>query len=396
MVSFYAVGCMSGSSLDGIDLCYAEFTGDIETDKWQYRILKAITVSYDTDWKSKLRSAKELMGEDLIKLHLEYGHFIGKTVKDFVEHEDIKNLDCVASHGHTIFHQPNLGYTFQLGEGETSAYYLKQPFVCNFRNKDVALGGQGAPLVPNGEKFLFSDNEICINLGGIANIGLKGLQGYDICPCNYVSNKLAAIHDPKLEYDPNGIISKTGTVIKEILGKLDALHFYEQLPPKSLDAEWIEAQVLPILDTTQNSIPDLLMTYTEHVTNRITEACKLARDSLHAENKLKPENVLKVLVTGGGAFNKHLIRLLKGKLQDQGFILEQVDEVTIAFKEALIFAFLGLRCLLNQTNVFHSVTGSKADSVSGSIHRPAHFVNSDSRIIRYLLEKNKDRQTSCT
>lgn len=248
MSSFCGIGCMSGSSLDGMDLCYVEFNVDTQTDKWEYKIIKATTIPYTTEWKNKLRNAPGFSGEQLIKLHIEYGHFIGETINNFIEKENISILDFVASHGHTVFHQPNLGYTFQLGDGETTAVYLKHPFVCNFRNKDVALCGQGAPLVPNGEKFLFSATEICINLGGIANIGVKGFQGYDVCPFNYASNKLANIYNPALEFDPDGEIASKGTIIPGILAQLNSLPFYSKLPPRSLGAEWIEREVLPILN----------------------------------------------------------------------------------------------------------------------------------------------------
>ena len=248
MTSFSSIGCTTGPSLDGLDLCYVEFTGDIQTDIWGYRIMKATTVPYTPEWQSLLRNACNLSGEELIRLHMEYGHFLGQTVEEFIQKERITNLDFVASHGHSVFHQPDLGYTFELGDGETTAAHLKYPFVCNFPNKDVALGGQGAPLVPNGEKFLFCSNDICINLSGIANIGLRGLQGYDVCPCNHVSNMLAKIYDSNLEQDPDGEIARKGTVLNALLSQLEALDYYTQLPPKSLESEWIEHNVLPILN----------------------------------------------------------------------------------------------------------------------------------------------------
>lgn len=245
MTSFNGIGCMSGSSLDGLDICHVEFTGDIETDVWGYHILEAVTVPYSADLTERLRHAPKLSGEELIKLHMGYAHYLGSTIQNFLKD---KHVDFVASHGHTIFHQPDLGYTFQLGDGETTSTYLNCPFVCNFRNKDVALGGQGAPLVPNGEKFLFSTNDICINLGGIANIGLKGERGYDVCPCNSVLNKLARALDPKLDQDMDGQIAAKGMVIQDVLDRLEALEFYSKDPPKSLGAEWIETNIEPILD----------------------------------------------------------------------------------------------------------------------------------------------------
>lgn len=238
---------MSGSSLDGIDLCCVEFTGDRDTDVWGYRILKAVTLPYDANWTSRLAGARDLSGEALIRLHVEYGHLLGKLIKKFVDENQL-DVEFVASHGHTIFHNPTLNYTFQLGDGETVSRYLNCPFVCNFRNKDVAYGGQGAPFVPCGEKYLFQAYDICINLGGIANIGINGKKGYDISPCNYVMNKLAALFDSSLTFDTDGRIAGQGQVLYNVLEKLDSLPYYSTSPPKSLGAEWIEENIFPILD----------------------------------------------------------------------------------------------------------------------------------------------------
>lgn len=247
MASYVGIGCMSGSSLDGLDLCCVEFMGDRDTDVWGYRILKAETIPYDQEWTSRLAGARDLSGEGLIRLHVEYGHLLGKAIKKFIDKNKL-NVEFIASHGHTIFHNPDQNYTFQLGDGETVSRYLDCPFVCNFRNKDVAFGGQGAPFVPCGEKYLFQAYDICINLGGIANIGVQGSKGYDISPCNYVLNKLAATHDASLTFDLDGQISSQGQVLNEVLKELNSLPFYSQPPPKSLGAEWIEDNVLPILD----------------------------------------------------------------------------------------------------------------------------------------------------
>ena len=248
MATFTGIGCMSGSSLDGLDLCYVEFTGDVDTDVWGHRVIKAKTVPYSAEWEERLQHASKISSEDFVKLHIDYGHLLGKEIKNFMASENIETVDFVASHGHTVFHNPNERYTFQLGDGETTSVYLECPFVCNFRNKDLALGGQGAPFVPCGEKYLFSSNDICINLGGIANIGLKGQTGYDISPCNYVTNRLATAHDQTLKYDEDGKIASAGKLIASVMDDMESLPYYNMDPPKSLSADWIEDNVLPILD----------------------------------------------------------------------------------------------------------------------------------------------------
>ncbi|KAK3610657.1 hypothetical protein CHS0354_028037 [Potamilus streckersoni] len=369
MSTFNGIGCMSGSSLDGLDICHVEFTGDLDADIWGYRILQGETIPYAKDWEERLQNSNILCGRELIQLHVQYGHFIGKTVSDFMERNKIRVVDFVASHGHTVFHQPGDGYTFQLGEGETTAIYLSCPFVCNFRCRDVALGGQGAPLVPVGEKFLFSYYEICINIGGIANIGLRGEMGYDICASNSVLNHLASITDSQLKFDNEGRLAESGTVVEELLEKLEGLGFYKEPPPKSLDRSWTDANVLPLLDCNKYKTTDLLRTYTEHVATRISAEC-IRHKSRISDVSSKSKTLPKILLTGGGAFNKFLVRLIRDKLKVHDLEIDEVDEGTINFKEALVFAFLGLRCLLGEENVHSDVTGAKTNSVSGSIHRP--------------------------
>ncbi|BFZ24185.1 hypothetical protein BsWGS_27224 [Bradybaena similaris] len=357
MTSYHGLGVMSGTSMDGLDLCFAEFTGDSETDIWGYRIEHAATVPYSKFMQERLANAINLSGIELIKLQSDYSHLVGQCVQKFIESRQLRP-DFVASHGHTVFHQPEIGITLQLGEGEIISTYIGCPFVCNFRTKDVALGGQGAPLVPCGERFLFQQTDMCINLGGIANVGFKGDQGFVVCPCNIVLNHLASLHDPDLQYDRDGQLAATGQVLPDILEQLDQLDFYQQTAPKSLDQQWVLQNVLPLLKTEQHSIPDLLQTYVEHISQHITSACVKAINKSHGT----------VLVTGGGAYNSALMTKLKEKLKKHSIKVVETENELVEYKEALVFAFFGLRSLLNVENVFSSVTGSRADTVSGSIH----------------------------
>ncbi|CAG5135562.1 unnamed protein product [Candidula unifasciata] len=357
MTTYHGIGIMSGTSLDGLDLCFAEFTGDSETDIWGYRIEHAATVPYNRDMQERLANGIGLSGIDLIKLQSDYSHFVGQCVQKFIDSKDLRP-DFVASHGHTVFHQPENGVTLQLGEGEIISTYIGCPFVCNFRTKDVALGGQGAPLVPCGERFLFQQTDMCINLGGIANVGCKGDKGFDVCPCNMLLNHLATLHDPDLQFDRNGQLAATGQVLPDVLEQLDQLDFYQQRGPKSLGYEWVSQNLLPLLKTDQHSIPDLLQTCVEHISQHVSDACVKAINKSHGT----------VLVTGGGAYNCTLINNLKAKLKKHNIKIVDTENELVEYKEALIFAFLGLRSLLNVENVFSSVTGSRANTVSGSIH----------------------------
>lgn len=368
MTSYIGIGCMSGSSMDGLDICCVEFTGDVNSDLWGFRIMMGETIPYDKDWQDRLNSAANVSGLDLIKLHLDYGHFVGNQVAQFISNNNIENVQFVSSHGHTIFHQPENGITFQLGSGEATSSYLHVPFITDFRSKDVSLGGEGAPLVPCGERFLFRHNDICVNLGGIANVGIKGRNdniGFDICPCNIVLNALAARENKRFQYDKDGDLARSGKVIGSILTELDNLQFYKDPPPKSLWKDYIQSEVFPIIDKNNHPTVDLLRTMTEHIAGRVADACIEAKETGEIQSDTEP----RVLITGGGALNKFLLELITEKLTDAGFVFEAADENTINFKEALVCAFLGLRCLLGQENVFCEITGSRADSVSGSIHR---------------------------
>ena len=251
MATFVGIGCMSGSSLDGLDICCVEFTGDVCMDLWGYRILHAETVNYTSEWTQRLREAPTLSGEDLITLHIDYGKLVGMAVASFIKAYNIHGVQFVASHGHTAFHKPKHGLTFQLGDGEATSAFLRVPFVCSFRTKDVCFGGEGAPLVPCGEKFLFRNNDICINLGGIANIGVKGVTGYDISPCNIVLNRLATLRDATFQFDEDGEIARSGKIIPEVLQKLSALSYYREEAPKSLWKDYIESDVFPVLDVSR-------------------------------------------------------------------------------------------------------------------------------------------------
>ncbi|XP_012945841.1 anhydro-N-acetylmuramic acid kinase [Aplysia californica] len=361
MTSYYGIGLMSGSSMDGLDLCFAELMGDPESDVWGYRLEHAVTVGYSTELKERLTHAVNLSGIELITLQVDWSHFVGQCLEKFIESKRLRP-DFAASHGHTIFHQADKGISFQLGDGEIISSYLRCPFVCNFVTKDMALGGQGAPLVSCGEKFLFLQTDLCLSLGGIANVGCKGDKGFDVCPCNTVLNHLAKLHDPDLTYDKGGQLAAQGKVIPELLEELENLDFYQQTGPKSLGYEWVLDNVLPLLKPERHPIPDLLRTFVEHISDHVTRGC--------VKNIAKPSGT--VLVTGGGAFNTTLMRLISSKMAEHHITIVDTENEIVEYKEALVFAFLGLRCLLGVENVFASVTGARTDTIAGSIHHGTH------------------------
>ncbi len=339
---------MSGTSLDGVDVALCEFE---KGKTWKYKILYAKTYSYNKIWQNKLSKAHLLNSFDFIKLHKEYGKFVGKLTNKFIENFKISEVDLISSHGHTIFHRPEEKINYQLGDGAFIAAETGITTVSDFRTLDIALGGQGAPLVPIGDELLFNNYNYCLNLGGFANISFKKNKhriAFDICPSNIVLNYLA--NKLNKTYDKNGNISRKATIQKKLLEQLNNIEFYKENPPKSLGKEWLEKYFLPIVNNFKCSIEDKLATCVEHIALQIAN-CTLKDGT--------------ILVTGGGAYNGFLIERIQFYSKCKIIV---PDKYLIEFKEALIFAFLGLLRILGETNVLKSVTGAKQNSVSGIVH----------------------------
>jgi len=343
-----AIGIMSGTSLDGVDLTYCVF--DKKEGQWQYEIIKAITVEYDEEWRNKLINAPKLSAENLVKFDYEYGHYLGRLVSVFAERQNLKP-NIIASHGHTIFHNPKENYTLQIGNGAALRSHISCPLVFDFRSQDIALGGQGAPLVPIGDKLLFNKYDACINLGGFANISLDkdGERiAWDIGPFNLVLNYLA--QQKGFEYDKNGDIAKSGNINIELLQQLNSLEYYSQSHPKSLGREWLEKKFIPIIERSDLSTEDKMRTCAEHISLQIAKSF--------------PKEIKEVFFTGGGAFNGFIMQLIEEKTNCKITI---PDELLINYKEALIFAFLGVLRIGNEVNVLSSVTGAARNHSSGSL-----------------------------
>lgn len=348
------IGIMSGTSLDGIDLAWCHFIrrGD---GKWDYRIEKAVTVPYDDELRNRLGNATFPLFSALeyAKLNNEVGEAIAEAVNRWFG--DGPRPDFIASHGHTIFHQPEIGLTTQIGNGAVIAARTGIPTVCDFRTKDVALGGQGAPLVPIGDELLFGDYDACLNLGGIANISYRANDqriAYDICPCNMALNKLANLAD--MPYDKDGEISTKGAIIPALLEKLDLLDYYHQPSPKSLGKEWFDKSFWPVIESFVNDYPIayLARTVVEHIAVEIGANV--------------PESAQTMLVTGGGAHHVFLIQQIRNQRDTLNVIVP--DNLIVDYKEALIFAFLGLLRLNGEPNCLRSVTGASKDCCGGAVY----------------------------
>lgn len=341
---------MSGSSMDGIDLVCCNFS--LVNNQWRFDILASETVPYNETWRQRLSQLYKQKADIYPKLDFFYGKYIGKLINEFISKNNL-NVDLIASHGHTAFHRPKDGFTAQIGDGAAIQAETGIPVVCNFRTTDVALGGQGAPLVPVGEKFLFSGFDGFLNLGGFANITIMGsnITAFDISPCNIVLNRAARWL--KKPYDDGGQIAASAEVDPELLKELNELEYYQKSGPKSLSRDWINMEFWPIVKSyPDTSEQEKLATLTEHISTQIADT-------------LNKYNLNKVLATGGGVFNTHLLNLIKNKTTA---LIEVPDTTLVNYKEALIFAFLGVLRMLNQNNVLSSVTGSKSDNIGGALY----------------------------
>ncbi|WP_159477412.1 anhydro-N-acetylmuramic acid kinase [Chryseobacterium sp. 18068] len=348
MITYKAIGLMSGTSLDGLDICFAKFWK--ENSCWKFEIIKAETVPYPKTLEEQLRNSIHLSSQDLLALHSEYGFYLGEITKDFIKRNQLSDIDLIASHGHTVFHQPQRKFTLQIGDGRAIKLQTQIRVIYDFRSQDVLLGGNGAPLVPIGDELLFSGFDACLNLGGFSNISFKiddERIAFDIAPVNIVLNKL--VQEFGQNYDENGDLARKGNINLQLLEQLNSLEFYAQSHPKSLGIEWCNANIFPLFSGIEAL--DVLATFTEHAAEQISKIF-----NIHQFNK--------VLFTGGGTYNQYLIEKIRDKTQTEIIIPEKQ---IIDFKEALIFAFMGVLRLNNEVNVLSSATGSLHNHSSGII-----------------------------
>ena len=345
--SYRVIGLMSGSSIDGLDIAYCSFEYGL---KWTYKLGRCKTIPYPEKIERKLRKIHNLSSDDVENIDREFGIWMGVVVQEFINEYELE-VDFISSHGHTVYHQPEKGITKQIGDGGWIFETTNIPVVFDFRSIDISLGGQGAPLVPIGDQVLFSEFEFCLNLGGISNISYQkrgNRYAYDICAVNQVLNYLSE----KLGYnfDDEGSLAKKGKFKDKLYNQLNDLDYYKKSPPKSLGMEWVKKNLIPLIN--EHKPLDSLRTYTEHIAQAISSDIAV----------LKRKG--KVLVTGGGAHNSYLMQLISNKLPE-GTTIVKPQKQLIDYKEALVFALLGILRVRHETNVYSTVTGSKRDSCSG-------------------------------
>ena len=349
--SYNVIAVMSGTSLDGIDVIYATYSFD---GKWNFKIHFSETVKYPKSWKMTLRQLVDNTKEELYAIDKSYSAYLGLVITNFINKYGITDIDFVSSHGHTALHRPENGLTYQIGNQQTLANALGLRIICDFRIQDVEFGGQGAPLVPIGDRLLFYNYTYCLNLGGFANISYEYNSeriAFDICPVNIVLNHY--VSKLNLEYDDKGILAMSGKINEALLLELNQLHFYTENPPKSLGLEWVDLKIFPLINSFNLEIPDILRTFVEHAAIQISKI--LAKENSN------------VLVSGGGVYNDFLMSRIK--YHSNADIILPSPEI-VEFKEALIFGLLGVLKERNQVNCLKSVTGASHDHSSGKILIP--------------------------
>lgn len=356
------IGLMSGTSLDGLDMCYTRFwleRSGKPKGEWKYEIIRAEDESYPDELKRKLATAQSMNAEEYALLHSDYGIYLGQRVRAFIERTGARP-HYIASHGSTVFHQPAIRFTAQIGSGAGIAAESGVDCICDFRTTDVALHGQGAPLVPIGDRHLFYEYDYCLNLGGFSNISSEAVEerngksvairvAYDISPVNYVLNHYT--RSIGKDYDRDGLMARNGKICRELLERLNSLDFYKMKGPKSLGREWVESQVLPLIDSYAISMEDKLSTFCEHVAMQIARHIKGG----------------KVLLTGGGALNLYLVERMQANAPQCKYVVP--DRQTVNFKEALIFAFLGALYVADMPNCMSSVTGAAYNCIGGALYK---------------------------
>lgn len=356
-MTYYVIGTMSGSSMDGLDMVYATF--EEVGGKWSFQINHSACIPFSDPWKEKLKNISTVSAKELLLTHTDFGHWMGHRIQEFILKNNLEHkVHLIASHGHTVFHEPASGMTFQMGDGAAIAAINQLPVVSDLRNMDVALGGQGAPIVPIGEMLLWNDYTYFLNIGGISNITInrEGTHvAFDVCPANRVLNLLS--NELGKSYDEGGASAAQGKINEDLLFELNDLEYYRKPFPKSLANEYGADVLFGMIQKYNISTENKLCTVCEHIAVQMDAVCSDFGNGM----------TTKMLITGGGAYNEYLISRINFYLAQKNIEIEIPHPDLIEYKEALIMALIGVLRWREETNVLHSVTGAARSSIGGAL-----------------------------
>ncbi|HET8574047.1 MAG TPA: anhydro-N-acetylmuramic acid kinase [Edaphocola sp.] len=364
-MTYNIIGLMSGSSLDGLDICYTCIT-IISGKKWEYEIVHADCIPYSEDLKVQLKNAAVLSVPEFLRLNIAFGRFCAGEINQFIDKYDLHHKAFfIASHGHTAWHEPGANVSCQIGDGATIAALTGYPTISDLRDMDVALGGQGAPIVPIADQLLFSDYDFCLNLGGIANITVNSADeplAFDICPANQLLDHFA--RKKGVAFDRDGILARAGQCNPNSLAAINQQEYYLKTAPKSLSNTFSAEEIIPHLEKEEN-VENALATAVAHIAEQIATAI-----GPYCHDK----GSFNMLVSGGGALNKQLIAAINVALIEKNLPVTCIlpDEKVIHFKEALAMAVIGALRWREENNVLASVTGASRNSIGGAFWMGSH------------------------
>lgn len=361
---------MSGSSLDGLDIAFCEFQierkNKTEVSVSEWKLTEAETVPFSQKWIDRLLGLPAQNAQIYAQTDVYFGYYLGELVRDFLKKHQIKP-DAIASHGHTVFHNPEKRFTAQIGNGAAIAATVGIPVIHDFRTQDIALFGEGAPVAPIADKMLFSGFDFYLNIGGIANISCEAngkFLAFDIGGANQILNALANLAD--LDYDEGGKLASAGTLNQTLFNQLNELGYFEKPYPKSLSNQWVQNEQIKKTFEFEDSIENRLRTICEQVSFQTKKSIL----KLIENEKLNKEKY-QIFVTGGGAMNLFLIECMKRHCTEIGnFEWVIPDEKIISFKEAVLMALMGVLRLERVPNCLSSVTGAIRNTTGGAVSLP--------------------------
>lgn len=366
MKQYSVIGTMSGSSLDGLDIAWAYYNlTDEDTSLSVHCTLKAaVTIPFNDEWIARLRALPSGSAYELAWAHTHFGRYCGTLIRQQMDEWQVLP-DFIASHGHTIFHYPQAQFTTQIGCGAAIATATGVPTVCDFRTHDISIGGQGTPLAPIADKYLFGGYDFYLNIGGIANISCNvggKFIAFDTSAANQLLNALA--RQVGLEYDKDACISYGGQCNEDLLARLRAYPYQHTVYPKSLDNNQIKNDLLPIvLENAKLSVPDTMRTVVEWIAYEVAKSIEQIQTIEKLEVKQRT-----LFISGGGGYHPLLVERIKAYCAAQNIQVHIPEQQVIAYKEALLMGLVGVLRIENKPNCLASVTGAAYNSVGGAIY----------------------------